>query len=209
MRLHPLLCLTAALTATGAAWEPLGPFGGSAAIVLVDPHYRDTELAATSNAQIFRSEDGGDSWRPLRFPAQFRATLHAFAADRQNPGVYFVGLSSETPEYSGIMRTSDSGLTWDRIPEPALRAVWSIAIWQQDSRVMAAGTEDGVFLTRDGGGNWLQVTTDVDAELKPVVSLTFDPWESSILYAGTPHLAWRTGDGGETWQHVHNGMLDD
>jgi photosystem II stability/assembly factor-like uncharacterized protein len=209
MRSHLLVCLAAAASAAGAAWEPLGPFGGSAAIVLVDCHHRDTLLAATSNAQIFRSEDGGGSWKPLPFPAQFHATLHAFALDRQNPGVYFAGLSSESPEYSGIMRSSDNGLTWKRIGEPELRAVWSIAMWQQDSKVMAAGTEDGVFLTRDGGATWALATPADAGDLKPVVSLALDPWDSKILYAGTPHLAWKSTDGGSTWQSIHQGMSND
>jgi len=204
-----LLCAVVVASVAKAGWQPLGPFGGSAAIVLVDRLHRDSLLAATSNAQIFRSEDDGDSWSPVPFPGQFRATLHAFAVDHQNPGVYFVGLSSNAPEYSGIMRTSDSGLTWERIPDPKLRAVWSIAIWPRDSRVIAAGTEDGLLLTRDGGETWKRITTWDDAELKPVVSVTFDPADSKIMYIGTPHLAWMTADGGEIWQSIHDGMLDD
>ena len=206
---HLLLCLVAATAAAGAGWQSIGPFGGSAAIVLVDRQHRDTLLAATSNAQIFRSEDDGDSWSPLPFPAEFRATLHAFAVDPQNPGVYLAGLSSSTPEYSGILRTSDSGLTWERIRQPELRAVWSIAIWQRDARVIAAGTEDGLLLTHDGGETWERITPLDDPELKPVVSVTIDPSDSKILYLGTPHLAWMTTDGGELWQSIHEGMLDD
>jgi len=208
MRLQ-ILAFLAAAYAMGGGWEALGPFGGSAAIVQVDRHHPGGLLAATSNAQVFRSEDSGDSWRPLPFPAQMRATLHALAVDHQNPGVYFVGLSSETPQYSGIMRTSDSGFTWKRIPEPGLRAVWSVAIWAQDSRVIAAGGENGLWLTRDGGETWERIAPWDDPKMNPIVSLTFDPWDSKILYAGTPHLAWKTADGGATWQLIHERMLDD
>jgi len=48
-----------------------------------------------------------------------------------------------------------------------------------------------------------------DPELRPVVSLVFDPVDSRILYAGTTHLPWRTADGGATWQSIHTGMIDD
>jgi photosystem II stability/assembly factor-like uncharacterized protein len=195
----------AAASAIAGEWEPLGPFGGSAAIVQVDRR-PGIVVAATSNAQIYQSEDNGDSWKALPFPGQSRASLHALVVDRRHPGVYFVGLSSETPKYSGIMRSSDSGMTWERIPEPGLSEVWSIAVWPEDSRVMAAGGEHGVWLTRDGGEIWAQVAPP---ELNPVVSLTFDPWDSNILYAGTPHLAWKTSDGGATWQSIHDKMLDD
>ena len=192
-----------------AAWEAIGPFGGSAAVIQVDSQHRGVVLAATSNAQLFRSDDDGDSWRVLPFPAQLRATLHAFVLDPQSPGVYLAGLSSDTPEYSGIFRSADSGLTWKRIPNSDLQAVWSIAIWPRDSRVLAAGTQDGVFLSQDSGASWARVTPRESRGLKPVVSLAFDPSDSKILYAGTPHLPWKTVDGGATWNSIHTGMLDD
>jgi photosystem II stability/assembly factor-like uncharacterized protein len=197
-----------AASAMAAEWEPLGPFGGSAAIVQVDRR-PGVVVAATSDAQIYRSEDNGDSWKALPLPARSRASLHALVVDRRHPGVYFVGLSSETPKYSGIMRSSDSGMTWARIPEPGLTKVWSIAVWQKDSRVMAAGGENGLWLTRDGGETWAQVAPRQNPEMNPVVSLTFDPWDSNILYAGTPHLAWKTADGGASWRSVHDKMRDD
>ncbi len=192
-----------------AGWDAIGPFGGSAAVVQVDSHHRGTIFAATSNAQIFQSDDDGDSWRPIPFPAQFRATLHAFVVDPQNSGVYLAGLSSDTPEYSGIFRSADGGVTWKRISEGDLQAVWSIAIWPLDSRVLAAGTEDGVFMSRDAGENWSRVTPAGIRGPKPVVSLAFDPTDSKILYAGTPHLPWKTLDGGATWSSIHTGMIED
>jgi photosystem II stability/assembly factor-like uncharacterized protein len=209
MKANLAVCLATFSFSLWAGWDAIGPFGGSAAVIQVDGHHRGTVLAATSNAQLFRSDDDGDTWRALPFPAQLRATLHAFALDPQNPGVYFVGLSSDSSEYSGIFRTSDSGLTWKRLPEPDLRAIWSIAIWPRDSRFLAAGTQDGVFLTRDAGESWTRITPPENRSLKPVVSLAFDPTDSKILYAGTPHLPWKTVDGGATWNSIHTGMLDD
>ncbi len=203
------VCLATFSFPLWAGWDAIGPFGGSAAVIQVDGQHRGTVLAATSNAQLFRSDDDGDSWRAIPFPAQLRATLHAFVLDPQNRGVYFVGLSSDHSEYSGIFRTSDSGLTWKRVPEPSLKAVWSIAIWPRDSRVIAVGTQDGVFVSQDAGANWTRATPRENRGPKPVVSLAFDPTDSKILYAGTPHLPWKTVDGGATWNSIHTGMLDD
>jgi photosystem II stability/assembly factor-like uncharacterized protein len=90
-----------------------------------------------------------------------------------------------------------------------LKEVWAIAIWPRDSRVIAAGTLDGVFLSRDSGETWKHVAAPEEAEPKPVVSLEFDLLDSDTLYAGTPHLPWKTEDGGATWHSVHEGMLDD
>ena len=209
MRANFAVCLATLSSPLWAGWDALGPFGGSAAVVQVDSHHPGTVFAATSNAQIFRSDDDGDSWRAIPFPAQLRATLHAFVVDPQSPGTYLAGLSSDTPEYSGIFRSADGGLTWKQTSEGDLQAVWAIAIWPGDSRVMAAGTQDGVFVSRDAGESWSRVRPSGNRGPKPVMSLAFDPTDSKILYAGTPHLPWKTLDGGATWNSIHTGMLDD
>ena len=192
-----------------AGWTAIGPFGGSAAFIQVDARHPGNVIAATVNAQLFRSEDDGDSWKPIPFPAQFRATLHAFVLDPRHPGVYLAGLSSEDPEYSGILRSVDAGVTWARLPDPQLTDVWSIAPWPQDPRLIAAGTSEGIFLTHNGGDTWERISPPDNRDLRPVVSLAFDPWDSKILYAGTPHLPWKTMDGGATWVSIHEGMSDD
>jgi len=209
MRTNWVACLALISTPLWAGWEAIGPFGGSAAVVQVDRHHLNTVLAATSHAQLFISEDDGGLWRNLPFPAELRATLHAFVVDHQTPGVFLVGLSSEDPEYSGIFRTTDGGRAWRRLTNPGLQEVWSIAIWRRDSRVIAAGTLDGIFLTRDGGESWEHTAAPGGFEPKPVVSLEFDPLDSNTLYAGTPHLAWKTVDRGVTWSPIHEGMLND
>ncbi len=209
MKINLVVFAVALSSPLWGGWDAIGPFGGSAAVVQVDGLHRGAVVAATSNGQIYRSENDGDSWRAIPFPPQFRATLHALVLDPKDPGVYLVGLSSDIPEYSGILRTQDSGLTWKRLPAPDLTAVWSIAVWPRDSRVLAAGTQDGVFLTRDAGETWTRITPLGNRSLRPVVSLAFDPTDSKIIYAGTPHLPWKTTDGGLTWNSIHTGMLDD
>lgn len=178
-------------------------------IVQVDPHHPGTVLAATGNALLFRSVNDGESWAPLPFPAELRATLHAFAIHPATPDVYLAGLASESAEYSGMFRTSDAGATWQRVAGLGGRDIWSLAFWPRDPRVIAAGTRDGVFLTRDDGLNWNRVSPAENRELQPVVSIAFDPQDSGIIYAGTPHLPWKTVDGGRTWRSIHAGMLDD
>jgi len=78
-----------------------------------------------------------------------------------------------------------------------------------DGEVIAAGAEDGVFLSRDGGEHWARISPESDPALKPVVSLAFDTTNSQIIYAGTPHLPWKTIDSGMSWEPAHTGMHDD
>ena len=188
-------------------WEPMGPFGGSAAVIQVDPKHAGTVIAATNNSLLFRSKNSGESWDPLPFGPQLRSTLHAFAITKT--GVYFACISSDTSDISGIYRSRDEGGTWEQLPGLARREVWSIAIWDSDANTIAAGTRNGVYLTTDGGTTWKHVSPDDNEEMAPVVSLAIDPKNSSVMYAGTPHLPWKTTDAGVTWHSIHDGMLDD
>jgi photosystem II stability/assembly factor-like uncharacterized protein len=192
-----------------ANWVALGPFGGPAAVVQTDRFHSGTVLAATRDARIFRTIDGGGLWTEVFFPGQFRGTLRAFVVDDRVPSVYLVGLTSDDSEYAGLYRTSDSGRSWTRLPGLAGKNVWAIATWPPDADVIAAGTETGVYLSRDGGAHWDAISPADNRALQPVVSLAFDPTDANILYAGTPHLPWRTIDGGASWQEAHTGMVDD
>jgi photosystem II stability/assembly factor-like uncharacterized protein len=192
-----------------AQWKALGPFGGSAALVQVDPHTSGTIIAGTNNALLFRTRDGGETWEPLSFPAQLRAVLHALVIHPRSADVYLAGISPESPAASGLLRSTDGGAVWQSVPAFRNVQVRAIALYRGDPQVMAAGTDSGIFQTRDGGLNWIRISPADNSELRPVVSVAFDPKDRDTIYAGTPHLPWKTTDGGATWHSVHTGMIDD
>jgi photosystem II stability/assembly factor-like uncharacterized protein len=177
-------------------------------VVQVDPQHPGTILAGTAAGLLFRSRDDANSWTPLRSPAALRATLHAVLIDPTKPHTYLVAFSSETPSYAGVFRSDDEGDTWRPVSDLSHKQVWSLTSWAVDGHVMAAGAQDGIYVTRDGGENWTRVE-QASAGPMPVVSLAFDPANSNILYAGTPHLAWKTTDAGKTWRPIHKGMEED
>jgi photosystem II stability/assembly factor-like uncharacterized protein len=183
--------------------------GPPVTIVQVDPHHERTLVAGTATALLFRSSDEGDTWSPVSFPGSLRSNLHAMLIDPAHANVYLLGVSSETPQYAGVFRTSDEGATWSQLPGMERKQVWALASWQGDPQVVAAGAQDGVYLTRDGGENWKRLVSSHSAGPQPVVSLAFDPTDSNTLYAGTPHLAWKTVDGGATWIRLPRGMEAD
>jgi photosystem II stability/assembly factor-like uncharacterized protein len=202
-----LLC--AASAAQAASWFPTGPFGGDAEVIRVIPKVKGMVIAATRNGLIYASSNGGALWRTVPFPAQFAGVLHALEVDPRSPSTWYAGMESESSWMAGVYKTTDSGATWTLLPETKGIAVWSLALWPNDSDTIAAGTGAGVYLSRDAGAHWTHISPPDDPEIRPVVSLAFDPAKVSTLYAGTTHLPWRTTDGGKTWHSIHEGMMDD
>lgn len=192
-----------------AAWFSLGPFGGEANIVRVSASNRNLVIAAARNGMIFQSTDSGAHWTPQRFPLQLSCVLHAFEIDPEQANTWYAGVESSYTSAAGLYRTKDAGVSWAPLPGLKGQSIWALAIWQADPRVMAAGTAEGVYLSRDRGQNWSRISPESNRDLRPVVSLAFHPSSDRILYAGTTHLAWRTQDGGATWDSINNGMIDD
>lgn len=203
------LLLAIAVNPAPAAWRATGPYGGDAELIRTIPKAKGHVVAGAHDGLLFTSTDGGATWNNLRFPAQFGATLHALEIDPRTPAIWYAGTESENAWLSGVYKTEDEGKTWNLLEPTKGFAVWSIALWPGDPRVIAAGTASGVYLSHDAGVTWAHISPPNDPEIRPVVSLAFDPKNDNVIYAGTTHLPWRTTDGGKTWNSIHEGMIDD
>lgn len=95
--------------------------------------------------------------------------------------------------------------------------VYSLAPSPLDVNLIWAGTEDGlIWVTRDGGKNWENVTP---ADLKlwsKVAQLDASHFDAGIVYTAVirfrldelhPYI-YRTHDGGKTWQRITDGLPD-
>ncbi|MDQ2945179.1 MAG: hypothetical protein M3Y27_04435 [Acidobacteriota bacterium] len=204
-----ILAVLAATPLAQAGWIALGPFGGEANIIRVSPSNRDLVVAAAHNGMLFRSADGGAHWTPQRFPLQLSCVLHAFEIDPEHADTWYAGIESGYESAAGLYRTMDGGRSWVTLPGLKGQSVWAFSIWPADARIMAAGTAEGVFLSRDRGESWSRISPESNRDLRPVVSLAFHPTDPHILYAGTTHLAWRTTNAGATWESIDSGMIDD
>src|SRR5204862_5009494 len=102
-------------TDRGERWDRLDfPDGLQVWSVLVHPGKPRTIYAGTSPVGVFRSDDGGDTWRklpkavqPERVKMGFACRVMRLAADPVRPETIWAGL-----EVGGIMKTDDGGETW-------------------------------------------------------------------------------------------------
>src|ERR1017187_9287587 len=197
------------LGVASAEWRSSGPFGGDAEIVRVVPKTPGMVIAGAHNGLLFASTNGGASWNNIPFSGQLSGTLHALEVDPRSEGTWYAGMEGERPWTSGVYKTTDGGETWSLLAGTKGKAVWSLTVWVSNPDIIAAGTGDGIYRSEDAGQNWARISPDDNDELRPVVSLAFNPTDKNILFAGTTHLPWRTTDGGATWTSIHTGMIDD
>lgn len=202
-----LLFLQGIAGATG--WQAAGPYGGSATAIAISPSKPATLYAGARNSLIYRSDDEGQSWRRLPFPRHFLGTVSAVAIHPRNPNLVYAALSAEQSAYGGVWKSADGGEHWELAKDLAGISAEALAISPKNPNVVVAGTRKGVWLTRDGGGKWTQISRPWNHEMRVITAVAIDPVDDEIIYAGTPHLPWKTEDGGANWKSIHDGMLDD
>ena len=114
----------------------------------------------TDDGLVQVTEDGGKTWRRIdEFPGvpKFTYVTDVWASPR-DANTIFVALNNwQLGDYKPyIVRSNDRGRTWTNISGnlPPKHNVWSVVQDHVNSNLLFAGTEFGVFVSVDGGGNW-------------------------------------------------------
>lgn len=106
-----------------------------------------------------------------------------------------------------VWRSDNSGEIFARaskgmFPESQIRA---LLVHPTDFNILYAGTDSGLYRTRDGADSWDRLVTE--KELPQIWSLAIHPRNPDILYAGTcPADLFRSTDGGRTWKLLDAGI---
>ncbi len=139
-----------------------------------------------------------------------------------------------------LFKTSDYGHSWQSIspdlsqektgqPEslPALTpdqqsqrrgVIYAVAASYKTTQTLWAGTDDGlVWITRDGGGNWSNITPPGVTPWSKIAQIDASRFDDDTAYVAVNRMriddlhpfAFRTHDGGKSWQSISAGLPDD
>jgi photosystem II stability/assembly factor-like uncharacterized protein len=196
---------TGVVQAEVVGWRSLqGPEGGSVLAVAVDPADPRIVYAGTDEFNgVFKSTDGGASWRTARKGLEVPIVIDALAVDPSHPQTVFAG----TGQGTGVFKSTDGGASWrqdngvpNRFPSDAF--VNALALDPRNGSVVYAGTSDGLLKTTNAGRTWTVANKDLWADV-----LAIDPKDSSTIYAGTiGDGLFKSTDAGRTWKAQNTGL---
>jgi len=120
----------------------------------------------TDDGLVQVTEDGGESWRRVgSFPGVPDNTYVAdLAASVRDPNTIYAAFnnhkSGDFKPY--LLKSTNRGTTWTSISGdlPDRHILWSI-IDDDERDLLFAGTEFGLFFTRDDGAHWIELTGGV------------------------------------------------
>jgi photosystem II stability/assembly factor-like uncharacterized protein len=192
-----------------ASWWRLPLWGAEIRAFALDPFETGVVYCGTSRGNFYVSKDAGATWEPLAsgpaFPGSYVTALHA------DPAVRGRLWASVAGELAGgrIVVSDDRGATWKTLLQSKDAVTTrALALAPGEPRLLAAGGDDGVRLSSDGGKTWTRTGVGVPGLLQ-VESLAFDPADRRTIYAGTWRQAFRTRDGGASWSRIAEGMVLD
>ena len=192
-----VLAFSRPAAAQDTGWVMQGEGGLITALVL-DP-VNPAILYATTARGIFKTLDGGASWRPQGGALEGKSIL-ALAIDPRHNATVFA-----TTDTGGVYRSLNGGEQWSEANTGlAARYVGSIAI--DSASTVWAGTEAGrIFKSADGGDSWTE-TVPPTSHIS-VMAIAPDPVKAGTVYVGTnSEGVYKTADGGATWTHLTKGL---
>ena len=159
--------------------------------LLVDQRDADIVYAGTWEKGVFKTEDGGRSWRRIGPSAVAVSTL---ALDPRDPATVYAGTER------GVHKSTDGGATWRPIGLRG-RDVTALAVDPEHPDTVFSGTlRKGVFKTTDGGANW----RSAGLEDMAISGLMLDVSATGIAYAWDDGV-FKTENGGRSWRSLDAG----
>ena len=208
---------------TNTTWQPAG--GGLALhSIIVDPENAQRIYCALSAGGVYRSDDGGASWRPInrgvradfqpqRYPETGQCVHKLLLHPRRNERLY-------QQNHCGVYRSDDRGENWSEITAGLPSDFgYALAIDPHDADTLFVipeesshmrATIDGklrVYGSNDAGASWHALTRGLPQENAYVSILregmTSDTGEPCGVYFGTSsgHL-FASPDAGASWTLV-------
>lgn len=152
------------------------------------PAVQNRVFAGTQSG-VYRSENGGSTWTLSSDGLPF-ANVYEIAFDPANPLFMYVATSS-----AGVFKSLNGGLTWINANGPDIDTdlgnlsvqsamAFPGGVGGADSPTFFAGTNDGVWVTTDGGLEWGKMST-TGLQNPLIRSLALNPTTPGLLYAGT------------------------
>lgn len=190
--------------------------------------------AAYATGGLWKTEDGGESWKPL-FDKEATQSIGNIALAPSNPDILYVGTGEAnifraSLPGTGMYKSTNAGKSFTHIGLANSGTIARIVVHPNNPNklyVAASGNEwtynkdRGVYYSEDGGKTWKNILFESDKS--GCIDLVMDPSDPNTLYASMWNRirrrwsdpvpeggdqVYKTTNGGKTWKIINKGLPD-
>jgi photosystem II stability/assembly factor-like uncharacterized protein len=152
---------------------------------------------------VLASNDKGLNWKKVEYVGKI--DFHTLTSYHHDPNIIYGLNQMGTGQYgAGIYKSFDNGKKWTKI-EPKglpndLMKVYSLIVLPENKNTLLAGTELGVMISKDGGGNWNSFD-----DTRLITAMTVMPNGKDIIaYSMTNRVSgvMISQDSGQSWTSI-------
>ena len=176
---------------------------------------------------IYKSTDGGQNWKNMGLPKSDR--ISSIIVDPKNSDIVWVGVLGALwgdSEERGIYKTTDGGITWQKMfyvdaktgcsdlildknnPNIMYASFWEFrrTAWSFSS----GGTQSALYKSTDAGKTWNKIQNGFPAGKLGRIAIAMAPSNSNILYSvletekAELNGLYRSDDAGANWKHFNS-----
>jgi len=189
---------------SGKTWRRISPEGDAELknldSVAIDP--RDPQVIYAGTYHLpWLTQDGGKTWKPIIAGIIDDSDIMSLRLDATNPERVYMSACS------GIYRSENQGGQWTKLQgiPYAARRTQTIVQAPGSPKTLYAGTTAGLWVTRDGGENWV-LTTSKDWVVNALVVLEGKSSGAGRVVLGTDQGVEISDDAGVTFREGNRGF---
>ncbi len=202
----------------GHHWDRLQivPLGNDDVLALAVHPLNEERLFVGGRGGLWKSLDGGDTWKPISAPAGVRSAIRSIAVARTAPEMIYIGT-----EQDGVFRSPDGGSSWspashglpEAFSDERVAPIQSLVLDPGIPSIAFAGTDlHGLYKTTDGGASWTAINHGLGpfplqwrvgspsmlinrADSRQMMAMVLRPLHSRLVKT----FVFQSSDGGEHW----------
>lgn len=142
---------------------------------------------------IFKTEDGGSTWRNLGSNMDNADRFHLNAVTQIKGGTLLAA-----GEAGVLFRSTDLGESWESIDSPYDGSFFGVSATGEEGTALAFGLRGNLFRTTDDGVSWEELDSNTESTL---MGASFDG-DNGITIVGNSGSVLRSRDGGMTFNET-------